>query len=93
MIGVLALAACSLLERRIMPSPAAANYEELPFTNNAHITSHPRTLATVAASHGLQPPDPKDCRVLELGCGRGGNLLPMGESLPASRFVGIDLSL
>ena len=30
--------------------------------------------------------------MLELGCGRGGNLLPMAVTSPASRFVGIDLS-
>jgi SAM-dependent methyltransferase/methyltransferase-like protein len=32
------------------------------------------------------------CRVLELGCGNGGNIIPMAEALPGSSFVGIDLS-
>jgi SAM-dependent methyltransferase len=32
------------------------------------------------------------CRVLELGCGDGGNLVPMAYGLPGSRFVGVDLS-
>jgi methyltransferase-like protein len=32
------------------------------------------------------------CRVLELGCGDGGNLVPMAYGLPSSRFVGVDLS-
>ena len=32
------------------------------------------------------------CRVLELGCATGGNLLPMAETLPAAQFVGVDLS-
>jgi SAM-dependent methyltransferase len=32
-------------------------------------------------------------RVLELGCGRGANLIPMACQYPAGRFVGIDLSL
>ena len=31
-------------------------------------------------------------RVLELGCGAGGNLLPMAATLPGGQFVGIDLS-
>src|SRR5262249_14540707 len=39
-----------------------------------------------------QPAAVDRCRVLELGCGSGGNLLPMAESLPESRFLGIDLS-
>jgi SAM-dependent methyltransferase len=31
-------------------------------------------------------------RVLELGCGRGGNLIPMAAQYPGRPFVGIDLS-
>ncbi|MDC0935962.1 class I SAM-dependent methyltransferase [Pirellulales bacterium] len=75
-----------------MSLSTAANYEELPYTNNAVVASYPLTLATVATLHGFQAPDPHRSRVLELGCGRGGNLLPMAESLPESRFVGIDQS-
>jgi methyltransferase-like protein/ubiquinone/menaquinone biosynthesis C-methylase UbiE len=33
-----------------------------------------------------------DCRVLEIGCASGGNIVPMAYELPTSRFVGIDLS-
>ncbi|MFT3788164.1 MAG: class I SAM-dependent methyltransferase [Tepidisphaeraceae bacterium] len=36
--------------------------------------------------------DPRRCRVLELGCCDGGNLLPMAEQLPDATFVGIDYS-
>src|SRR6478752_5451128 len=32
------------------------------------------------------------CRVLELGCGDGGNLIPMAYFLPSSRFLGVDLA-
>lgn len=32
------------------------------------------------------------CRVLELGCGNGGNLISMAFGLPGSEFVGVDLS-
>src|SRR5207247_7326990 len=32
------------------------------------------------------------CRVLEIGCASGGNLLPMAEALPEASFLGIDLS-
>src|SRR5262249_17557113 len=32
------------------------------------------------------------CRVLELGCAGGGNLIPMALTLPASRLIGVDLS-
>ena len=32
------------------------------------------------------------CRVLEIGCGDGSNLIPMACHLPESRFAGVDLS-
>src|ERR1043165_5096540 len=40
----------------------------------------------------MHPAPPNHCRVLELGCASGGNLIPMSLSWPGSRFVGIDLS-
>jgi methyltransferase-like protein/cyclopropane fatty-acyl-phospholipid synthase-like methyltransferase len=33
------------------------------------------------------------CRVLELGCAAGGNLIPMAYAFPQSSFVGTDLSI
>jgi len=41
---------------------------------------------------GLNPPDVRNCRVLEIGCATGGNLIPMAEQLPSAHFVGFDLS-
>jgi SAM-dependent methyltransferase len=32
----------------------------------------------------------ESCRVLELGCGDGGNLIPMALALPGAQFVGMD---
>ena len=40
----------------------------------------------------MTPTPIESCRVLELGCGAGGNLLPMAYTLPDSHFTGIDLS-
>jgi SAM-dependent methyltransferase len=37
--------------------------------------------------------DVAGCRVLEIGCGSGGNLIPLAWHLPESRFLGIDLAL
>jgi SAM-dependent methyltransferase len=40
----------------------------------------------------MQPANVENCRVLEIGCASGGNLIPMAELLPESRFLGIDAS-
>ncbi len=41
---------------------------------------------------GMRPAPAESCRVLELGCGNGANLIPMALTLPGSRFAGIDLA-
>jgi methyltransferase-like protein/cyclopropane fatty-acyl-phospholipid synthase-like methyltransferase len=40
----------------------------------------------------MTPPPVDRCRVLELGCAMGANLIPMAVGLPDSEFVGYDLS-
>jgi SAM-dependent methyltransferase len=68
------------------------SYDEIPFANDPYPASQPDQLATVATLFGLTPVRVDRCRVLELGCARGGNLIPLAVSLPGSRFVGIDSS-
>jgi SAM-dependent methyltransferase len=40
---------------------------------------------------GMDPAPLDRCRVLELGCGDGGNLIPMAYTLPGGEFLGVDL--
>ncbi len=40
----------------------------------------------------MQPAPAERCRVLELGCGDGGNLIPIALAFPNSEFVGLDLA-
>jgi methyltransferase-like protein/SAM-dependent methyltransferase len=68
------------------------SYDELPYPSQAFVQTHPDRLATLARIFGLTPPSIERCRVLEIGCASGGNLIPMAYGLPGSRFVGIDLS-
>ena len=73
-----------------MGPPAEDAYDELPYTDHAYAEAHPDRLAVVAALAGWSAPAVEAARVLELGCGRGGNLLPMAAAMPAATFVGVD---
>jgi methyltransferase-like protein/SAM-dependent methyltransferase len=68
------------------------SYDTVPYPSLPYPQSHPDRLATLATLVGLHPPPVETCRVLELGCGSGGNLIPMGAALPHSHCVGVDLS-
>jgi cyclopropane fatty-acyl-phospholipid synthase-like methyltransferase/methyltransferase-like protein len=69
-----------------------ASYEQFPYESGPQYPTHPDCMSTVAALMGMHPVPVDRCRMLELGCGDGGNLIPMAVALPDSRFVGIDLS-
>lgn len=71
---------------------AELNYDNVPYPTISFAESHPRRLQAVAHLFGLAAAPPAECRVLELGCAVGGNIVPMASALPASRCVGIDLS-
>lgn len=68
------------------------SYDEIPYESHAFAQSHPDRLAVMATLFGLSPTPVARCRVLELGCAAGGNLIPMAWHLPQSTFVGLDLS-
>lgn len=75
-----------------MTSQSANSYDQVAYTGYPFAQTHPERLATLAMLFGLQPAPAGNCRVLELGAGDGGNLIPMAFSLPGSAFVGIDLA-
>ena len=79
--------------RAAMTSASAINpYDAVAYPGHSFSQTHPARLATIAHFHGMSPALPSEMRVLELGCGRGGNLIPMAAQYPQSRFLGIDLS-
>jgi 2-polyprenyl-3-methyl-5-hydroxy-6-metoxy-1,4-benzoquinol methylase len=67
-------------------------YDDVRYSNHPYAQTHPDRLATVALLHGVEPPDPFRARVLELGCGAGGNLMAMAAATPGLRAVGVDLA-
>lgn len=70
----------------------ARSYDETPYPGRAYAHTHPDYMAVLATLLGLNPPPVARCRVLEIGCATGANLMPMALSLPEASFVGIDLS-
>ncbi len=70
----------------------AYSYDLVPYTGHAFPQTHPDRLATIARLSGLSPAPVDRCRVLELGCGLGYNLIPMALQMPDSELVGVDLS-
>jgi SAM-dependent methyltransferase len=72
--------------------PLATSYDDVPYPRLAFPLTHPSHLATVGRLLGMTPAAVDSCRVLELGCAGGSNLVPMAYALPKSRFVGIDFS-
>ncbi|MEO6588521.1 MAG: methyltransferase regulatory domain-containing protein [Pyrinomonadaceae bacterium] len=75
-----------------MAETSLINYEEVTYPNFVHAQTHPNRLAVMARAYGLKTAPVEKCRVLEVGCGSGTNLLAMACNLPESDFVGIDLS-
>jgi methyltransferase-like protein/SAM-dependent methyltransferase len=80
-------------ENEVLPMADQAQqgaYEQVPYPSLSYTQSHPDRLATLATLRGLTPTPIDRCRVLELGCASGGNLIPMAYGLPGSTMLGID---
>lgn len=67
-------------------------YDKVLYPSYTRQQSHPDRLATIGKLLGMKPAPVQRCRVLELGCGNGSNLVPMAFSLSESEFVGVDLA-
>ena len=69
-----------------------SDYDVVLYPSYTHPQTHPDRLAVIATLFGLHPSRMQNCRVLELGCGNGNNLVPMAWEFPESQFIGIDLA-
>ena len=70
----------------------STSYDDLPYTSFPYPQTHPFHLGALAQLFGLAPAPITECRILELGCAAGGNLIPMAARLPGSQCVGVDAS-
>ena len=68
------------------------SYEDVPYASLSYPQTHPDRLRMLAMLMGMEPAPLDGCRVLELGCAVGGNIIPMAYELPKSSFLGIDFS-
>ena len=75
-----------------MTKPELTPYDGIAYPTFPISYTHPDRLATVATHFGMKPAPVERCRVLELGCSTGANLLSMAVMLPESEFVGVDLA-
>jgi len=83
---------CFYREIALTQTLQSTSYNEIPYESFPFQQTHPDRLATIAKLFGLQSPDVETCKVLEIGCASGNNLIPMAEYLPKANFLGIDLS-
>jgi len=72
--------------------PSASAYDDVIYETYPNLATHPEHLSTIAQLMGLQAAPVTRCRVLELGCGCGTNLIALAASLPDAEFVGCDLA-
>jgi methyltransferase-like protein/ubiquinone/menaquinone biosynthesis C-methylase UbiE len=69
-----------------------SSYDEFRYPGRFYPQASIERMATLATLYGLEPPSVQGCRVLELGCGEGGHLIPLAYVFPESQFLGVDLS-
>jgi SAM-dependent methyltransferase len=67
-------------------------YDEVPYPSHPFRQTHPARLGAALALYGLPYAPVETARVLEIGCGEAGNILPLAASYPAAQVVGFDLA-
>lgn len=67
-------------------------YDLMPYQGHPYPATHPGHMAVIATLFGLSPAALDQCRVLEIGCASGDNLLPLATAFPKAQFVGLDYS-
>lgn len=68
------------------------SYDVVPYEGHCYAGAHIDQLGMIGTLFGMAPANLNQCRVLELGCAAGRNLIPQACAFPGSHFVGIDSS-
>lgn len=75
-----------------MNSSLEASYDLVSYPAYSHFHTRLDRLHSIGILLGMTPPPVETCRVLELGCGPGMNLVSLAYRNPGAHFIGIDLS-
>lgn len=67
-------------------------YDQVAYPSHFQPLAHPEHLAAMGMLFGLHPSPAERSRILELGCGDGGHILPLAFSMPEAQIVGVDLA-
>jgi SAM-dependent methyltransferase len=67
-------------------------YDVVDYPAHVFPQMHPSRLAAIGRLHGIPAASPRQCRLLEIGCGDGLQLVTLAMAYPGSEFVGVDLS-
>lgn len=67
-------------------------YDSVPYPTFVQEQTHPERMAIVSTIFGMAPAPLEACRVLEVGCGDGNNIIPLAYCWPHAKFAGIDLA-
>jgi SAM-dependent methyltransferase len=65
-------------------------YDQVLYPGLPYGQTHPDRLASIGTLYGMEPAPIDRCRVLELGCGTAGNIIPLAAGFPNCEFLGID---
>jgi methyltransferase-like protein/cyclopropane fatty-acyl-phospholipid synthase-like methyltransferase len=82
----------SPFSRTAVDQTAANPYDRVRYAGQVLAQAHPNRLATIATLLGMKPANVARCRVLEVGCGDGMNLIAVALGLPEASCIGIDLA-
>src|SRR5262245_54756916 len=75
-----------------MSDPLRDAYEAHPYESRPISASDISRIETLGLLFGMTPAPADSCRVLELGCAAGANMIAMADRFPLSEFVGVDLA-
>src|SRR3954452_18410810 len=67
-------------------------YDIVRYPGSVYTQTDPAALGVIAKRFGLPFAPLENCRVLEIGCGDGLNLMNLAHAAPGGRFLGVDLA-